>query len=119
MCIDIDARDEAFYLAFAGVEPAGKRVLIGVDGSGSIGWASVAALPITAREGSAALAVVLAAPQLGTRIVGVTGGHDAIGAPLCRRVVRGRRARPASDPYRMSVGPGSVHCTVTSRGRHD
>jgi len=52
-----DALDAAFYAAFISVEPAGKRTLIGLDVSGSMGMAA-GGLPMTAREVSAAMAMV-------------------------------------------------------------
>lgn len=55
-----DALEEAFYLAFANVEPAGKRTLIGLDVSGSMSSGRVAGTPLTPREAAAAQAMVIA-----------------------------------------------------------
>lgn len=60
-----DALDAAFYAAFGAVEPAGKRTMLALDVSGSMGW-SATALPITCREASAALALVTAATEPAT-----------------------------------------------------
>ena len=56
----VDALDAAFYLSFGAVEPTGKRQLLALDVSGSMGWGNLAGLPITPREASAALAMVVA-----------------------------------------------------------
>ncbi|MFC8529846.1 TROVE domain-containing protein [Nocardia sp. NPDC057227] len=67
----IDALDAAFYAAFDAVRPTGKRHLLALDVSGSMG-ATIAGLPITAREASAALAMVTAATEQRHTIVGFT-----------------------------------------------
>lgn len=69
----IDALDAAFYTAFGAVEPANKRTLLALDVSGSM-TVSLSGLPISAREVSAALALVTAATEPNTTIVGFTGG---------------------------------------------
>lgn len=55
----VDALDAAFYTAFQAVEPTGKRWLLGLDVSGSMGT-SIAGMPITCREAVGALALVTA-----------------------------------------------------------
>lgn len=69
----VDALDAAFYAAFAGVEPAGKRTLLVLDVSGSMGW-PIGGQPITAREASAALALVTMVSEPDTTVVGFTSG---------------------------------------------
>lgn len=60
----VDALDGAFYLAFGNVEPTGKRTLLGLDVSGSMGYAEIGGMPgITPRVGSAAMALVTAAVE--------------------------------------------------------
>ncbi len=55
----IDALDQAFYLAFGAVEPAGKRWVLGLDVSGSMSCGTIAGVPnLTPRIGSAAMAMV-------------------------------------------------------------
>src|SRR5207247_3440999 len=64
----VDALDAAFYTAFGNVEPAGKRLLLALDVSGSMTFGSVAGVPgLTPREASAALALVTAATSRSTR----------------------------------------------------
>ena len=54
----VDALDEAFHGAFAGVEPTGKRLLVGVDVSGSMHWGRCNGTSVLAPyEAGAALAM--------------------------------------------------------------
>lgn len=57
----VDALDAAFYAAFGSVRPANKRTLLALDVSGSMS-VRVSGMAVTAREVSAALALVTAAP---------------------------------------------------------
>jgi 60 kDa SS-A/Ro ribonucleoprotein len=84
----VDALDAAFYAAFGAVEAAGKRTMLALDVSGSMGTA-ISGLPLTCREASAALALVTAATEPAHIIVGFTstgGGYgwsrDAALTPL-------------------------------------
>jgi len=55
----LDAADQAFYLAFGAVEPAGKRTVLGLDISGSMGRAQINGIPnLTARTASSAMAML-------------------------------------------------------------
>lgn len=67
----VDALDAAFYAAFGAVEPAGKRTLLALDVSGSMG-SPASGLPITCRETSAALALVTMASEPSVDVVGFT-----------------------------------------------
>lgn len=58
-----DALDDAFYASFQHLEPTGKRYLLGLDVSGSMGFNSVAGMNITPREGSVAMAMATAAKE--------------------------------------------------------
>lgn len=72
-----DALDKAFYKAFANVVPTGKRHLIALDVSGSMGTAMIGEV-LSAREASAAMAMVTMAVEPRTHIVGFTSsGHSA------------------------------------------
>jgi 60 kDa SS-A/Ro ribonucleoprotein len=55
----VDALDSAFYLSFKNVEPTGKRFVLGVDVSPSMGSGQVGGSPLTPREAAAAMAMVL------------------------------------------------------------
>jgi 60 kDa SS-A/Ro ribonucleoprotein len=71
----VDALDAAFYAAFANVRPAGKRLLLALDVSGSMEWGTVAGVPgLTPRDASAALALVTAATEERYEIVGFYAG---------------------------------------------
>ena len=60
----VDALDAAFYSTFATVEPAGTRVLLALDVSGSMEYGTVAGVPgLSPRDASAALALVTAATE--------------------------------------------------------
>lgn len=60
----VDALDGAFYAAFGNVEPTGKRTMLALDVSGSMGFSEIAGMPgITPRIGSAAMAMVTAAVE--------------------------------------------------------
>lgn len=70
----VKALDDAFHLAFKAVEPSGKRILLALDVSGSMGAGSVAGSPLTPREAAAALALVTVATEPRTHVVGFTSG---------------------------------------------
>lgn len=60
----VDALNDAFYLAFGNVEPSGKRMVIALDVSGSMGGGTVAGVPgLTPRVAAAAMALVTAATE--------------------------------------------------------
>ena len=66
----VDALDEAFYTAFGNVEPTGKRLVLALDVSGSMGGNIIAGTNISAREASAAMALVTARTEPNYAIVG-------------------------------------------------
>jgi len=71
----IDALDEAFYLSFQAVEPTGKRYLLALDVSGSMGSGEVAQVPgLTPRVASSAMAMVTARTEATHHFVGFTSG---------------------------------------------
>jgi 60 kDa SS-A/Ro ribonucleoprotein len=71
----VDALDAAFYTAFANVDPSGKRLLLALDVSGSMGGGAVAGVPgLSPRDASAALALVTAATESSYEIVGFFAG---------------------------------------------
>ena len=72
----VDALDAAFYAAFGNVEPAGTRLLLALDVSGSMTCGHVAGVPgLTPRDASAALALVTAATEQQYEIVGFFAGR--------------------------------------------
>jgi 60 kDa SS-A/Ro ribonucleoprotein len=69
-----DALDAAFYAAYGAVEPAGKRTMVALDVSGSMG-SPAGGLPLSCREASVALALVTAATEPDVLITGFTAGR--------------------------------------------
>ncbi len=72
----IDALNAAFYTAFRAVEPTGKRLLLALDVSGSMAAGRVAGTSLTPREASAAMALMTAATEANTHIVGFTAAGE-------------------------------------------
>lgn len=71
----VDALDAAFYETFTTVEPAGKRTLLALDVSGSMGGGTCGGVPgLTPRVGSAAMALVTAATEKVHNFVAFTNG---------------------------------------------
>jgi 60 kDa SS-A/Ro ribonucleoprotein len=71
----VDALDDAFYTAFANVEPAQKRLLLALDVSGSMTGGHVGGVPgLSPRDASAALALVTAATEDRYEVVGFFAG---------------------------------------------
>jgi 60 kDa SS-A/Ro ribonucleoprotein len=67
----VDALDAAFYATFKAVEPSGARMLLALDVSGSMACGTVAGVPgLSPRVGSAAMALVTAATERDTSVVG-------------------------------------------------
>ena len=72
----VDALDGAFHIAFGNVEPAGTRLLLALDVSGSMTAGSVAGVPgLSPRDASAALALVTAATEERYEVVGFFAGR--------------------------------------------
>ncbi|MDR0436230.1 MAG: TROVE domain-containing protein [Propionibacteriaceae bacterium] len=67
----LDALDAAFYAAYGGVEPTGKRLLLALDVSGSM-TAPISGMPLSAREATAAMALVTAATEPDYEVVAFT-----------------------------------------------
>lgn len=76
----VDALDDAFYKTFATIEPAGKRMLLALDVSGSMTCGSIAGVPgLSPRVGSAAMSLVTAASEPETHFVGFTAASTGYG----------------------------------------
>src|SRR3989442_2205788 len=89
----VDALDAAFYATFGNVEPCGKPVLLALDVSGSMAASNIAGSCISAREGSAAMALITAATEPEHEIIafsaparGGYGGMHGGGEPGITRV---------------------------------
>lgn len=69
----VDALDGAFYASFGNVVPTGKRWVLALDVSGSMGSGTVAGVPgLTPRVASAAMALVTAATEQHCQTVAFT-----------------------------------------------
>jgi 60 kDa SS-A/Ro ribonucleoprotein len=65
----VDALDAAFYATFSNVELCGKPLLLALDVSGSMDGSMIAGSCLTAREASAAMALVTAATEPDCEII--------------------------------------------------
>jgi len=72
----VDALNQAFYLAFGNVTPAGRRIVLALDVSGSMAGGMISGVPgLTPRVGSAAMALVTAATEPQHTIIAFTQGN--------------------------------------------
>ncbi|ACL61958.1 TROVE domain-containing protein [Methylobacterium nodulans] len=78
----VEALNAAFYTAFRAVEPTGRRLVLALDVSGSMGSGSVAGSSLTPREAAAAMALVTAATEESWQVVGFTAGARGRGTAL-------------------------------------
>lgn len=95
-----DALDAGFYAAFGSVEPAGKRMLLAVDVSGSMST-PIGGMPLTAREASAALALVQLATEPDATAVGFTTGAGGGWHPAELKPLRISPRRRLDDALRV------------------
>lgn len=70
----VDALDKAFYLSFENAPTTGKRIMLALDVSGSMGSPVFGMDYLTCREASAAMALVTAATEPNHRFVAFTKG---------------------------------------------
>ncbi|MCC2668903.1 MAG: hypothetical protein K0Q72_1374 [Armatimonadetes bacterium] len=76
----VDALDAAFYASFGSVRPTGKRWMLALDISGSMGQGQIAGVPgLTPWVASIAMALVTAAVEPEHEIVAFTSGADGHG----------------------------------------
>lgn len=76
----VQALDKAFYLAFGNVVPTGKNILYALDVSGSMSMGDIAgAAGLTPRDGSAALALVMASTEQNYHIMGFSNRFMRLG----------------------------------------
>jgi 60 kDa SS-A/Ro ribonucleoprotein len=87
-----DALDAAFYAAFGAVTPSGKRTLLAVDVSGSM-TVPISGMPLTAREASAALALVQLATEPSSMAFGFASGGLGWGRAVLKPLAISPRRR--------------------------
>lgn len=71
----VDALDTGFYAAFESVEPTGLRHMLALDVSGSMSNYRIADTHLSAREASAAMALVTLSAETRCDVVGFTSGN--------------------------------------------
>jgi 60 kDa SS-A/Ro ribonucleoprotein len=116
----VDALDAAFYATFSNVEPCGKPVLLALDVSGSMDGSRIAGSCLTAREASAAMALVTAATEPDCEIIafsapagGGYGGMHGGGESGVTRVALSARMRLDDVIQRISAIPmGGTDCAL-------
>ncbi len=82
----VDALDAAFYAAFDWAPAAGKRLMLGLDVSGSMGWGQVAGTPLTPREAAMAMALVTRAREAETHLRAFTNRLVPLTLPASARL---------------------------------
>lgn len=115
----VDALDEAFYATFQNVKPCGKPVLLALDVSGSMASSMIAGSNISAREASAAMALITAATEPECEIIAFSaaanghGGKWGGGEPGITRVNLSPRMRLAEVIKRIEAIPmGGTDCAL-------
>lgn len=116
----VDALDGAFYNSYGAVEPTGKRILVGLDVSGSMRSSMlldyddkgrVYRMPINAAEVATAIAMVINATEAPGSVETVVftsggGGHTQAHRRLVGYTQRGRVAVPVYQQVGVSYGYG-------------
>jgi len=116
----VDALDEAFYATFQNVEPSNNPVLLALDVSGSMAQSMIAGSCISAREASAAMALITAATEPECEIIafsapgaGRYGGMHGGGEPGITRVNISPRMRLAEVIKVIEAIPmGGTDCAM-------
>ncbi len=116
----VDALDAAFYATFSNVEPCGKPVLLALDVSGSMDGSRIAGSCLTAREASAAMALVTAATEPQCEIIafsapaaGGYGGMHGGGESGITRLTLSPRMRLDDVIHRLQAIPmGGTDCAL-------
>jgi 60 kDa SS-A/Ro ribonucleoprotein len=76
----MDSLDQAFYGSFGNVTPTGKNTLLALDVSGSMGANAIASIPgLTARDATAAMALITANVESSYEFIGFTGATSGGG----------------------------------------
>jgi 60 kDa SS-A/Ro ribonucleoprotein len=123
-----DALDAAFYAAFGSVPVTGKRFLLALDVSGSMG-AGISGLPITCREASAAIALVTLSVEANTTVVGFTGGDGRWSGytfpgrrtsdPLTQLTLSARQRLDDATAYVSRLPFGGTDCALPAKWATD
>jgi 60 kDa SS-A/Ro ribonucleoprotein len=98
------ALDSAFYMAFQNVVPTGKRILLGVDVSGSMAGAAIGIGNITACMAAAAMAMVFKRVERNAEVFGFS--HVLTDLKITAKDTLREAMRKAQDSNWGSTNPG-------------
>jgi len=83
----VDALDQAFYLAFGNVTPSNKRILIGLDVSGSMSMGNISGIPsMTPRMGGCAMSMITYRTEPKVAVMAFSGGFIPVNVSRYRRL---------------------------------
>jgi 60 kDa SS-A/Ro ribonucleoprotein len=102
----VDALERAFEAALGNVQPAGRRVLVAVDASGSMSSPVLGYPNVSARDASLALAHVIARTEPSARLIGFTDGTNT--AEFA--VAADERLRDFAQRFNERVEPRGTDC---------
>lgn len=101
----VDALDSAFYAAFGNVQATGKRLLLAVDVSGSMGYTYAANSVLTCREAAAAMAMVAIRVEAEPYVLGFS--HELVPLQLRKDMRLGEVVR-----YMERIPMGGTDCAL-------
>ena len=112
----IDALDAAFYAAFGNVPSTGKRIMLALDVSGSMG-SPIMGSPLTCREAAAAMALVTMAAEPQAMVYGFTSGssrtmHYGYGAACTPLAISPRQRLDDVVRYIANLRFGGTDCAL-------
>lgn len=108
----LEALDKAFYLAFKNVEPTGKRFLLALDVSGSMGM-TVQESFLTARDVAGAFSLVFAKTEAATHTIGFTGGSNGFSGFSRAKAKPAGKGQYASSVSLLNIRPSMSLGDVT------
>jgi 60 kDa SS-A/Ro ribonucleoprotein len=83
----VAALDKAFYYSFKNVESTGKRILLALDVSGSMGWTNVCGINcLTAAEVATAMSMVIDSQETNVTIMGFSSVFKQLNISSSRRL---------------------------------
>ncbi|HEX4417281.1 MAG TPA: TROVE domain-containing protein [Kofleriaceae bacterium] len=111
----VDALDAAFYASFGMIDPVGVRMLVALDGSGSMASGTIAGVPgLTPRIASAAMALVTAATERDpTFIAFAAAPYGSAGITTLSISPRQRLDDAVAEASRYSMG--GMDCALPMR----
>ena len=116
----VDALDEAFYSSFGNIVPTGKRVLLAIDVSGSMGSSACGDNGISARAAAAAMSMAFVRSERDVTCVSFDGGYATNGGwGSTRRGVDVDRCSPLDISPRRRLDDIIKHIGSLPFGRTD